>query len=171
MKPPRAPIGRPNVLSRVGRYCAWAAGMVAATLFASVAHAQLSPITTCDNAGIGSVMLTADGPPVSILDVSTGTAGSGATAVPYCLVKVRVPTAINIWVGLPMAGKWNGRLQSQGGGGYAGSVGVPTNSILGGYVGITTDTGHTGGDGSFGMLAQGSPTRCSRSTSPTVPSI
>jgi hypothetical protein len=44
--------------------------------------------------------------------------------VPYCLVKVLVPPAINIWVGLPTGGNWNGRLQSEGGGGYRGSVGI-----------------------------------------------
>src|SRR5262249_31633632 len=52
---------------------------------------------------------------------------------------------------------WNGRLQSQGGGGYAGSVAAATNAVLAGYVGITTDTGHVGSDGSFGMLEAGRP--------------
>jgi hypothetical protein len=123
----------------------------------AAAHRDTTPIRTCDAAGIGSVRLRADGPPVTITEVSTGTAGTGAAAVPYCLVKVLVPTAINIWVGLPMDGRWNGRLQSLGGGGYAGSVSVPTAALLGGYVGITTDTGHVGSDGSFGMLAPGVP--------------
>jgi hypothetical protein len=73
-------------------------------------------------------------------------------------VKVLVPQAINIWVGLPMAGKWNGRLQSMGGGGYAGNVVVPTAAIAGGFVGISTDTGHSADvGGSFGMLAPGQP--------------
>ena len=126
---------------------------LAALLFAAAAQAQHPPLLTCDAGGIGSVPLTADGPPVSILEVSTGTTGG----VPYCLVKVLVPQAINIWVGLPTAGQWNGRLQSQGGGGYAGSVGVPSGAIQGGYVGIATDTGHVGGSGSFGMLEPGVP--------------
>jgi len=60
------------------------------------------------------VVLEGDGADPGIESVSTGTAG----AVPYCLVKVRVPEAIRIWVGLPMAGMWNGRWQSVGGGGY-----------------------------------------------------
>lgn len=50
-----------------------------------------------------------------------------------------------------MDGKWNGRWQSLGGGGYAGSVSVPTGALVDGYAGATTDTGHTGGSGSFGM--------------------
>ena len=66
---------------------------------APAAHAQIPPVTSCTTAGIGAAALTADGPAVSILEVSAGTAGSGATAVPYCLVKVLVPQAINIWVG------------------------------------------------------------------------
>ncbi|HKX33600.1 MAG TPA: hypothetical protein VJ302_38330, partial [Blastocatellia bacterium] len=96
-----------------------AAILIASLVPTMTAEAQVMPVTTCDAAGIGSTLLSADGPPVSILEVSTGTAGSGESAVPYCLVKVLVPQAINIWVGLPMGGKWNGRLQSQGGGGYS----------------------------------------------------
>jgi len=118
-----------------------------------------TPVLTCDTAGIGSVSLLSDLPTLptttppnssaaTITSVSTGTTGG----VSYCLVKVLVPPAINIWVGLPTGGAWNGRLQSEGGGGYAGSVGVATGSIAAGYVGVQTDTGHTGGSGSFGML-------------------
>jgi hypothetical protein len=136
-------------------------------LCATHAFAQ---VTTCDVAGIGSTTLIADVPGATIESVSTGTAGSGASAVPYCLVKVLVPEAIHIWVGLPMDGKWNGRWQSLGGGVYAGTAAltVPTSALLDGYAGATTDTGHAGGpprfppflsflDGSFGMLSPGVP--------------
>jgi len=146
--------GRARVLAR-----AISVGIV---LGASTALAQ-PPATTCDAAGIGRAMLEADGPPVSILSVETGTAGS----VSYCLVKVLVPEAINIWVGLPMNGAWNGRWQSVGGGVYAGSVAAPNQALAAGYAAATTDTGHTGGqsgnpfaaalDGSFGMLEPGKP--------------
>ena len=141
--------------ARAGRWWAIAIVVVVLSLVAASADAQIAPITACTVAGIGATALVTDDTPAivaTILSVSTATAGSGATAVPYCLVKVLVPTAINIWVGLPMDGKWNGRLQSLGGGGYAGSVSAPTAAVLGGYVGITTDTGHTGGSGTFGML-------------------
>ena len=111
--------------------------MLLATALMDTAIGQIAAISTCDSTGIGSVRLTADAP-VMITSVSTGSVGTGNWAVPYCLVKVRVPQAINIWVGLPMEGKWNGRLQSEGSGGYAGKVGVPTNSVLGGYVGVLT---------------------------------
>ena len=77
--------------------------------------------------------------------------------IAYCLVKVLVQPAINIWVGLPSDGSYNGRLQALGGGGYAGSVREPTTAIIDGYVGASTDTGHRGSDGSFGMLRPGVP--------------
>ncbi len=130
-------------------------------LLGGIAHAQ-SPATTCDSRGIGSARLTADGPTPQIISVSEGTEG----AVSYCLVKVRVPRAINIWVGLPMNGAWNGRWESVGGGVYVGSVNVPAQALRAGYAAATTDTGHTGGrpgvpipplDGSFGMLRPGTP--------------
>jgi hypothetical protein len=152
------------------RKSASACGIVLAAcafLVTSVSYAHNGPNTsTCSAASLGSVRLFGDGPPVTIESVSTETAGSGATAVPYCLVKVLVPKAIHIWVGLPIGDKWNGRWQSLGGGGYAGSVAPPTQAVLGGYAGATTDTGHTGGrpdlpvpplDGSFGMLSPGAP--------------
>jgi hypothetical protein len=138
---------------------------VAALLYASGSFAHSTP-RACDAAGIGSVRLVADGPAVTIESVSLETAGSGATAVPYCLVKVLVPKAIHIWVGLPTDGKWNGRWQSLGGGGYVGSTALPTGAVLAGYAGATTDTGHTGGrpdlpvpllDGSFAMASPGVP--------------
>jgi hypothetical protein len=134
--------------------------VAAAVVMASAAtvSAQTAPATTCDRAGIGSVQLTADGPTPTIVDVSSATAGTDPAALRYCLVKVLVPQAINIWVGLPMDGKWNGRLQSLGGGGYAGNVVVPTAAILGGFVGVSTDTGHpAAAGGSFGMLSPGQP--------------
>jgi Tannase and feruloyl esterase len=124
-------------------------------------HAQ-APLTTCDTAGVGSVQLKADGETAKILSVSPGTDG----AVAYCLVKVLVPQAINIWVGLPMNGAWNGRWQSVGGGVYAGSLDVPGEALRAGYAAATTDTGHKGGrpgvpvpflDGSFGMIKPGEP--------------
>lgn len=127
---------------------------VATAAFCAAGHAQTKPVTTCDAAGIGAAKLTADKTP-KILEAAPATAGKDATAVPYCLVKVLVPEAINIWVGLPMDGKWNGKLQSIGGGGYAGTVGPPAAAVQGGYVGITTDTGHTGSDGTFGMKSPG----------------
>jgi hypothetical protein len=139
-----------------------AGGTSSGSAGALAAPVNSAPITTCDMAGIGSAHLTSDIPTLptttppndssaTITSVSTGTTAAPASA-PYCLVKVLIPPAINIWVGLPTGGQWNGRLQSEGGGGYAGSVGVATGSINGGYIGIQTDTGHTGGSGTFGCV-------------------
>ncbi|MEJ1962374.1 MAG: hypothetical protein WDO56_12865 [Gammaproteobacteria bacterium] len=91
--------------------------IASASIFSVSARAQSAPAMSCDASGIGSVRLKADQPP-KILEAAPATAGKDATAVQYCLVKVLVPEAINIWVGLPMDGKWNGRLQSIGGGGF-----------------------------------------------------
>ena len=136
-------------LATISSFCARGLTIIGATLFAVAAHAQIAPVTTCDHAGIGSVILTADAP-VTILSVAPATTPAPAS-VPYCLVKVLIPTAINIWVGLPT--NWNGRWQSLGGGGYAGTVSAPDAAVNAGYAGATTDTGHTGGvlDGRFAM--------------------
>ncbi|HTQ35885.1 MAG TPA: tannase/feruloyl esterase family alpha/beta hydrolase [Steroidobacteraceae bacterium] len=129
-----------------------------AGLIVIAAHAQArSPrnlVPSCDAAGIGAVTLRADGVKPTITSVSTGKAGN----VTYCLVKVLVPKAINIWVGLPMGGAWNGRWQSEGGGVYAGAANVPA-SLRDGYAAATTDTGHSTNalSGAFGMLEPGKP--------------
>lgn len=133
-------------------------GALLALSMTGLAHGQ-SPVTTCDAAGIGSAALRADAPSPKILSASSASEGS----VTYCLVKVLVPQAINIWVGLPMNGAWNGRWQSVGGGVYQGAVNVPAEALRAGYAAATTDTGHTGGapvpflDGKFGMLRPGVP--------------
>eukprot|EP01043_Picozoa_sp_COSAG02_P043977 COSAG02_NODE_3876_length_6103_cov_2.989007_9_plen_192_part_00 len=44
-----------------------------------------------------------------------------------------------------------------GGGGFVGSVSAPTKAVQAGYAGATTDTGHKGSSGSFGMLSPGVP--------------
>lgn len=141
----------------------WFCLLIGIVFFSPNAIGQITAVKTCNSLGIGSVKLIADAP-VTITSVSTGSVGEGPSAMPYCLVKVRVPQAINVWVALPMNGHWNGRMQSEGGGGYAGLIGVPLYSILGGYVGIQTDTGHTykaqgsgQAGGGFGLLSPGVP--------------
>jgi hypothetical protein len=130
--------------------------LAAATLSLPTAgFAAQAPVKGCDASGIGSATLTADGVKPSITSVSTGKAGN----VDYCLVKVLVPKAINIWVGLPMGDAWNGRWQSVGGGVYAGAASAPTEALREGYAAATTDTGHSSNalSGSFGMLEPGKP--------------
>ena len=156
MRSTRTKPGKVSFLVNFALYCAAIVGMVAVLCFTLNAEAQTYPVMGCDmEDGIGSVVLEADVPGVEILDATEEI----ADGVPYCLVKVLVPEAINIWVGLPMDGMWNERLQSLGGGVYCGSVSPPTSAVSEGYVGITTDTGHSGFilDGSFGMLEPGVP--------------
>lgn len=128
-----------------------------ATLPTVADNLSINPTATCSMAGIGATKLTADDT-VTILDAATGTTGTGATDKPYCLVKVKVAQAINIWVAMPTSA-WNGRFRSEGGGVYAGSVGVAADSVRQGFVGVQTDTGHASFilSGAFGMLSPGVP--------------
>jgi hypothetical protein len=146
---------QPRLLPCLPRSSRLLASAIGAVLLTSsyVVQAQ-TPVTSCDATGIGAVKLQGDGTAVTITEISAGKAGD----VPYCLVKLRVPQAINIWVGLPLEGKWNGRWQSVGGGGYAGMATVPVQALSAGYAAATTDTGHTVQvGGSFGMLEPGKP--------------
>src|SRR3989440_5462228 len=142
-----------------------ATGAAIAALYGPHALA-IAPATACSSAGIGSVTLVADGPPVTIISATPATTPAPAS-VPYCLVKVLVPQAINIWVGLPT--NWNGRWQSLGGGGYAGSVSAPTSAVSGGYAGATTDTGHVGGSGTFGCVNDCVGNNASNPGRPNIP--
>jgi pimeloyl-ACP methyl ester carboxylesterase len=120
---------------------------------------SVNPSGACTMEGIGSVAYTADAP-VTVLEVTTGTTtGNPARDKPYCLVKLKVDPQVNIWVSMPTS-EWNGRFRAEGNGVYAGNVpGVANDSIRQGFVGVTTDTGHSGSplSGSFGMAEPGKP--------------
>ena len=68
---------------------------------------------------------------------------------------------IRVRVGLPLSvadggvggvqGAWIGKQRDLGGGGYAGAVGGVTAATNGGYVGTSTDTGHSTPGGSFAL--------------------
>src|SRR3954466_3985067 len=94
-------------VARRAKLGALGAALATTALAASQAFA-IAPVKTCDMAGIGATTLVGDGPPVTILSATPSTTPAPAS-VPYCLVKVLVPQAINIWVGLPTT--WNGRWQ------------------------------------------------------------
>jgi Tannase and feruloyl esterase len=73
---------------------------------------------------------------------------------------------IRIGIGLPLnaadggmggvQGAWNGKIQNLGGGGLIGNVGTTTNATDAGYVGSSTDGGHTAAEigtvGNFGII-------------------
>jgi len=73
----------------------------------------------------------------------------------YCRVSFTLRPAthseINSEVWLPLASSWNGKLLMEGGGGFVGSIntGGLAYAVHRGYVGASTDTGHTGGTGEF----------------------
>lgn len=117
----------------------------------------IEPAAACTMEGLGATVLEADAP-VTVLEVATGNTGEEAGARDYCLVKVKVDPQVNVWVSLP-AGAWNGRFRAEGNGVYAGDsqLGVATDSVRQGFVGVKTDTGHTGFflSGAFGMASPG----------------
>jgi hypothetical protein len=133
---------------------------------ASRPEEHLSPTATCES--LGTAALTSDDEgSVTVLSAETATT-SGDAPVEYCLVKVLVgPGAINIWVGLPSDGSYNARFMALGGGGFVGSVGdgdIGSKAVQHGYVGAATDTGHEGGDGSFGMQCDAKTAECGPNT-------
>ena len=120
---------------------------------------SINPTVPCTMQGVGAAKLTTDGDgSATVLDVSTGTTGTASTDKPYCLVKVKVDPQVNIWVSMPSA-SWNGRFRAEGNGVYAGDAQLaPTvDSVRQGFVGVKTDTGHTGSllSGAFGMESPG----------------
>jgi feruloyl esterase len=74
----------------------------------------------------------------------------------FCRVQASLrPTAdsdIRIEVWLPLE-NWNGRFEGTGNGGWAGNIGLPAlaTALMRGYAVAGTDTGHTGGSGSFAV--------------------
>jgi feruloyl esterase len=75
---------------------------------------------------------------------------------PFCRVAATVkPTSdsnIKIEVWLPVDG-WNGKFNAIGTGGWAGAIGYPQlrDALRRGYATSSTDTGHTGGSGTFAL--------------------
>lgn len=126
-----------------------------ASLPAVAENLSIAPTAACTMAGVGATRLSADAP-ATILEVSSSSTGTAATDRAYCLVKVKVDQQVNIWVAMPSA-DWNGRFRSEGGGAYAGRVGVAADSVRQGFVGVQTDTGHFDSplSGAFGMLSPG----------------
>jgi len=147
-----------DLFGKRARYCARALSLLALLGFTGVSQAVgISPAKLCTTTDIGSVALTTDDN--ATVQITSVELKPNSTNPKYCLVKVLVSQAINIWVGLPTGGNWNGRMQSEGGSVYAGVIADPT-SMASGYVGITTDTGHSSPNplsGRFGMSSTGGP--------------
>ena len=75
----------------------------------------------------------------------------------HCRVSITLrPSAdseIKSEVWLPPPAEWNGKFLMEGGGGFVGSVnpGGMAKAVREGYASASTDTGHSGGSGSFGL--------------------
>ncbi len=103
-----------------------------------------------------------------VIKSATSAITTTATKVQYCRVTLVYGTTatenITIAVGLPLSaadngsgglnGAWNGRTEGLGGGGCAGTLNVDA-AVNAGYVGSGTDGGHSGGDCTPGVNANG----------------
>jgi feruloyl esterase len=119
---------------------------------APAARLAVMPVRTC--ASLASISLT------NVTIASAVENAGDATTPASCrvtAVSTHPPTGdqVTIWVWLPVS-TWNGRWQGIGGGGFSGgseaSLAAPLRD---GYAGGATDTGHTGGSGSFALDANG----------------
>ena len=122
-------------------------GLAGNPLFASATSTLVA--ATATNAAYCNVQLTYS----AIADTAYGYAPGEAQA-------------IRLGIGLPVntadggtggvQGAWNGRIQNLGGGGLVGNVGATTSATNDGYVGSSTDGGHTsaqnGTRGTFGVI-------------------
>jgi hypothetical protein len=148
-------------------------GISAAAFGAVVLPTSLAALPTCVELGTNPAWGVAGNALLSAAS-TTLVPASGSNAA-YCQVNITVASqsgpgagylpgqseSIRVRVGLPLSaadggsggvqGAWNGKQQNTGGGGYAGSVGNVTGATNTGYVGTSTDTGHSGGSGAFAL--------------------
>jgi feruloyl esterase len=127
--------------------------ILASTAYAAGACESLSSLKL-DNATITSVQVVAAG----AFTLPGGRAGRGSNqyqALPaFCRVQATLtPTSdsdIKVEVWLPVSG-WNNKYLAVGNGGWAGTISYSdlADGLSRGYATSSTDTGHTGGSGSF----------------------
>jgi hypothetical protein len=160
------------------RYRSLALCAAIAAMFATASEALVA-LPACGDFATNPAYGLAGNPQISNLAAALQPAATGTT--PYCRVDFVFsgesgPSAgylpgqsqrLTIRVGLPPnsvdmanpiaagAVPWNGKNRDLGGGGYAGAVGAVTSSTNLGYVGTSTDTGHSGGSGSFALNPDG----------------
>ena len=85
-----------------------------------------------------------------------GVTAAGQTST-HCRVSITLRPSpgseIKSEVWLPTVAVWNGKFLMEGGGGFVGGVnaGGMANAVREGYATASTDTGHTGGSGSFAL--------------------
>ncbi|MBV9507787.1 MAG: tannase/feruloyl esterase family alpha/beta hydrolase [Acidobacteriia bacterium] len=90
------------------------------------------------------------------LSIPAGRGASYADLPAFCRVAATLrPSSdsdIKVEIWLPLSG-WNGKFQAVGNGGWAGVISYRemSDALRGGYATASTDTGHTGGSGSFAL--------------------
>jgi len=169
-----------------------------AALLAKVPYIVSIP-TTNDNtlyAAVTSAVVTgkASTPSYCNVQLAYTAIGSPGSSAPLTSAAYGYGTdenqAIKIGIGLPLSGAdmiscsancgtpgvqgaWNGRLENLGGGGLVGNVGSTTSATNFGYVGSSTDTGHTSaqngsaaGGGNFGVTGNYVPANAYVPTTP-----
>jgi Tannase and feruloyl esterase len=111
--------------------------------------------------GATAVLLPTSGPTTAYCRVDftfSGESGPSAGYLPgqsqHLIIRVGLPpNSVDITAG---AVSWNGKNRDIGGGGFAGAVGAVTSSTNLGYVGTSTDTGHSAAlGGSFALNPDG----------------
>jgi len=152
-----------NTIRRPG----WTTGLSAVVLgmaWAVLGAAPAVAAPTC--AGLATDSAITGAP--NIKSVTSAITPAAGTTPAYCKVNIlygrNATENINIAVGLPLSiadggsggvqGAWNGRTQALGGGGCSGTLN-PGAAVATGYVGSGTDLGHSGGDCTPGVNADG----------------
>ena len=152
--------------------CAAAAALVSVMAVVTPAAAQTLAAAPCETLAklalprvtIASAQPVAAGeftPPAPAQGAGRGGRGGAnpfADVPAFCRVagssKPAPDSDIRFEVWLPASG-WNGKLQTVGNGGYAGTIsyGAMATAVSAGYAAASTDTGHTGGDPAFLMAS------------------
>jgi Tannase and feruloyl esterase len=167
---PRHPLGGPRE-DRSLRVWLLSAALVATILAAATVAAALAGAPPAGAAAHATAAAKAAPLPCDALDdlslpevtqitaqlVTTGSSDGQSDLPAFCRVALTVAPQVNIAVWLPTQATYNGRFQAVGGGGYAGSIsfGAMAGALRNGFATASTDTGHSGFNGSFALNADG----------------
>jgi hypothetical protein len=113
------------------------------------AIANAKPVRTCES--LSTVAL----PNTTIESAAVDPTNPGICRVTAITTHPPAGDKVKIWIGIPTA-NWNGRFLGVGGGGFSGgNPGGVNQPVALGYASGSTDAGHDGGSGSFGLDANG----------------
>jgi feruloyl esterase len=131
-----------------------AAALAAALSVVASAQAQDNACRALGELSIPNTKLTVAEVPAGPFKPPNAVGAGGLQTPPpsdvpaFCRVTGTIAPAIQFEVWLPQKGAWNGKLQTVGGGGFAGviSYGAMVPAVKAGYVTASTDTGHVAPD-------------------------